>query len=70
MISENSRDIFDIFIDTNDLKSIHPFGIEVFQKNLCLSNLLCKNLVFIGSNGNKTLIERKSRTPQIQGGRG
>ena len=26
-------DFFQIFIDTNDLKTIHPIGRKVFQKN-------------------------------------
>ncbi|MFO7554987.1 MAG: hypothetical protein R6W88_07260 [Desulfobacterales bacterium] len=56
-LTERCKGIYDIFIDTNDLKSIHPFGIEVFQKNLCLSKLYFRNLVFIGSNGNKIDIE-------------
>jgi len=57
MLTERCKGIYDIFIDTNDLKSIHPFGIEVFQKNLCSSKLSFKNLVFIRSNGNTIEIE-------------
>jgi hypothetical protein len=57
MLRENSRDCFDIFIDTDELKTVHPFGVEVFQRNLCLCKLSFKNLVFIGSNGNKIEIE-------------
>lgn len=57
MLLELSRDVLDIFIDTNGLKSVHPFGIEVFQKNLGLTKLSFKNLVFVGSNGNKLEIE-------------
>jgi anti-anti-sigma regulatory factor len=52
-LTERGKDIFEIFIDTNELKSVHRFGVEVFQKNLCLCELSIKNLVFIGSNGNK-----------------
>ncbi len=53
VLSDHSRDCFDIFIDANELKSVHPFGVEVFQRNLCLCKLSFKNLVFIGSNGNR-----------------
>ena len=53
LLTERGKDIFEIFIDTNDLKTVHPFGVEVFQRNLCLCKLSFKNLVFIGSNGNK-----------------
>ena len=53
VLLDHSRDCFDIFIDTNGLKSVHPFGIEVFKKNMGATKLTIKNLVFIGSNGNK-----------------
>ena len=33
-LSEHGADCYQIFIDTNDLKTIHLFGKEVFQKNL------------------------------------
>ena len=41
---------FEVFIDTNDLDKVHPFGIDVFQKK---ANLLVKNkisLIFIGKH--------------------
>ena len=53
VLLDHSRDCFDIFIDTDGLKSLHPFGIEVFKKNMGTTKLTIKNLVFIGSNGNK-----------------
>jgi anti-anti-sigma regulatory factor len=53
VLLDHSRDCFDIFIDTDGLKSVHPFGIEVFKKNMGATKLTIKNLVFIGSNGNK-----------------
>jgi hypothetical protein len=52
-LTEQGKGIYDIFVDTNDLKSVHPFGIEVFQRNLCLCRRPFRNLVFIGSNENK-----------------
>lgn len=45
------KGLFEIFINTNELTTIHPFGKDVFQKNLRGSNKLLKNLVFIGKNG-------------------
>jgi hypothetical protein len=44
---------FQIFIDTNDLKTIYPFGREVFQKRIGSFNQEFNNLIFIGGNGHK-----------------
>lgn len=49
-LTEHAKNFYEVFIDTNDLKSIHPFGIEVFQKNLGFSKNPFRNLVFIGAN--------------------
>ena len=46
---------YQIFIDTNDLKTIYPFGKEVFQKKLGTFKQHLRNLVFIGENGHKFL---------------
>ena len=43
----------DIFIDTNNLKKIHPFGRDVFQKNLHGIKKQLKNLIFVGANKHK-----------------
>ena len=42
---------YQIFIDTNDLKTIHPFGKEVFQKNLGAFKNQSHDIIFIGRNG-------------------
>jgi len=42
-----------VFIDTNDLKTIDPFGRDVFQKKISSFNEQFINLVFIGENGDK-----------------
>ena len=34
-LADHSKDFDKIFVDTNDLKSIHPFGKDVFQKKNC-----------------------------------
>ena len=52
-LTEHCKGFYEIFIDTNDLKTIHPFGKDVFQKNLGNSNKLYRNLVFIGKNGHE-----------------
>jgi anti-anti-sigma regulatory factor len=52
-LAEHGKGFYEIFIDVNDLKSIHPFGRDVFQKNLRSSNKLYRNLVFIGKNGHE-----------------
>ncbi len=49
---EYGTDFYQIFINTNDLKSIHPFGREIFQKNFRRFNKKSTNLIFIGENGN------------------
>jgi len=52
-LAEHGKGFYEIFIDVNELKSIHPFGRDVFQKNLRSSNKLYRNLVFIGKNGHE-----------------
>jgi len=52
-LTEHGKGLYEIFIDTNDLTTIHPFGKDVFQKKLRRSNKLFRNLVFIGKNGHE-----------------
>lgn len=47
---ERSANSLQIFIDTNDLKTIYPFGKNVFQKNLGSLDKKMSYLVFIGKN--------------------
>jgi anti-anti-sigma regulatory factor len=42
-----------IFIDTNNLKTIDPFGREVFQKKIGTFKQPSSHLVFVGENGRK-----------------
>ena len=44
---------WDIYIDTSNLKIVHPFGRDVFQKNLNGINGQLKNLIFVGANKHK-----------------
>ncbi|MBW1727661.1 MAG: hypothetical protein JRF31_07000 [Deltaproteobacteria bacterium] len=41
---------YQIFIDTNELNTIHQFGRDVLQKKLGRSNKRFNKLVFIGKN--------------------
>ena len=52
-LTEQGKGFYEIFIDINELKTIHPFGKDVFQKNLRSLNKLYRNLVFIGKNGHE-----------------
>ncbi len=47
VIKQNGKDFIQIFIDTNDLGKLYPFGLDVFQNN----NAIAKNyssFIFIG----------------------
>ena len=48
---------YQIFIDTNDLKAIHPFGKEVFQKKLSASKNQFHDIIFIGRNGHEIVAD-------------
>ena len=42
--------LWDIIIDTNNLKTINPFGIDVFQKNLNNIKKQLRNLIIVWAN--------------------
>lgn len=46
-IMDNGKNFYQVFIDTNELRTVHEFGKNVLQKNLGALKKLCK-LVFIG----------------------
>ena len=52
-LTEHGNGFYEIFIDTNELTTIHPFGKDVFQKNLRSSNKIYRNLIFLGKNGHE-----------------
>lgn len=52
-LKKNGNGFYQIFIDTNDLKTIHPFGREVFQKKLGIFKQQSSHLIIIGENGRK-----------------
>ncbi len=39
-----------IFIDTNNINSIHPFGIDVFKKNLGVLDININNIIINGKH--------------------
>ncbi len=41
-----------IFIDTNNLNTIHPFGMDVFKKNLSVLDINLTNIIITGKNRN------------------
>jgi len=49
-LKKYSSIFYQIFIDTNDLKTIHPLGREVFQKKLGTFKQKLNNFIFIGEN--------------------
>ena len=51
-IKDNAAKSYQIFIDTEDLKNIYPFGRDVFQNNLAASKMQSNKIVFIGKNQN------------------
>ena len=53
MLKKYDTDFLEIFIDTNNLKTINSFGIDVFQKKLGNLNHQFSNLIFIGANKHK-----------------
>jgi hypothetical protein len=48
-LRDHGAEFFQIFIDTDDLKTVHAFGREVFQKNFGALKQL-SNLIFIRQN--------------------
>jgi len=55
-LTDYGSDSYQIFINTNDLKSVDPFGRNVFQKNLYPAINQSNRIVFIGANNSKISI--------------
>jgi len=41
---------YQIFIDTNNLNTIHPFGMDVFKKNLSVLDININNIIITGKH--------------------
>ena len=48
-LTKHSVGFWNIFIDTNNLKTIYPFGRDVFRRNLKRIKKQIKNIIIIGS---------------------
>ena len=46
-LKKNGKDFIQIFIDTNDLDKLYPFGLDVFQNNTAIAGN-CSCFIFIG----------------------
>jgi len=53
MLGESGTKVKRVFIHTNGLKEIHPFGKAVFQKNLNDLKRMKADLVFTGEKGSE-----------------
>ena len=53
ILKEHGNSFWDIYIDTNELKMIHPFGRDAFQKNLNGIKKQLSNLIFVEANKHK-----------------
>ena len=49
-LMEHRADSLDIFVDTNELTTIHPFSRNTFQKNLDIIKKQFKHFFIIGAN--------------------
>ena len=54
-LTKHSKGVYEIFIDINDLNSIHPFGREVFQKKLDALKNQFHGICFVGRKGHRIL---------------
>lgn len=46
-LTRNGKEFNQIFIDTNDLDKLYPFGVDVFQNNNAKARK-CSSFIFIG----------------------
>jgi len=56
-LTKHSKGVYEIFIDINDLNSIHPFGREVFQKKLGALKKQFHGISFVGRKGHRILAD-------------
>ena len=51
-LKKNGKNFIQIFIDTNDLDKLYPFGLDVFQNNNAIVKR-CSRFIFIGKYKHK-----------------
>jgi anti-anti-sigma regulatory factor len=56
-LTKQGKGVYEIFIDINDLNSIHPFGREVFQKKLGDLKNQFHGISFVGRKGHRILAD-------------
>lgn len=56
-IIEYGKSFYEIFIDAHNLKIIHPYGRDIFQKELRAIKKQFNNITFIGRNGLENLAD-------------
>ena len=56
-LTKHRDGFYEIFIDTNDLNSIHLFGREVLQKKLGALKNRFHGISFVGGNGHEILAD-------------
>jgi anti-anti-sigma regulatory factor len=49
-LADYGKGFYEIFINTNDLKRIHPFGIQVFQNRFTALKKQFNGIIFVGRN--------------------
>ena len=49
-LTEFGKGLYQIFINTDDLRTIHPFGKDVFKKKLGKYSRGIGSLIFLGQN--------------------
>jgi len=56
-LTKHSKGFYEIFIDTTEINSIHPFGREVFQKKLGALKNQFHGISFVGGNGQEIIAD-------------
>ena len=56
-LTKHNKGFYEIFIDTNDLNCIHPFGRQVLKKKLGALINQFNGITFLGRNGNKIALD-------------
>jgi hypothetical protein len=61
-IKKLPEDAVQISIYTNGLKTVHPFGLDVFHRNMSPRNGQSNKIVFTGNHASQLSMENSRRT--------
>jgi ABC-type transporter Mla MlaB component len=50
ILKDNRNNSHQIYIDTNNLATVHPFGMEVFKKSLSVLRININNITITGKH--------------------